>query len=170
MPVWGEKVHAMHADGCEDSAISSQLSALSFRFSARPCSVGGSGDGHPASVCYEILRKTEADPSTHHPRPPPRRRRPVCGGPGTEKRSGPLSLLMNGVLEGCGFPLIRQKHANEWGTVHLRFIQGVTRCASQDAQDDGQFCVAHLDSGHYRGLVDVCLVTISDPGIQDGVA
>jgi len=45
-------------------------------------------------------------------------------------------LLTNGVLEGCGFPLIRKKHANEWGTVHLRFIQGVTRNASQSAQDD----------------------------------
>jgi len=40
------------------------------------------------------------------------------------------------VLEGCGFSLIRQEHANEWGTVHLRFIQGVTRCASQDAQEE----------------------------------
>ena len=48
-------------------------------------------------------------------------------------------LPMNGVLEGCGFPLIRQEHANEWGTVHLRFIQGVTRCASQDAQNDSLY-------------------------------
>jgi hypothetical protein len=39
-------------------------------------------------------------------------------------------------VELSGFPLIRQKRANEWGTGHLLFIQGVTRCASQDAQDD----------------------------------
>ena len=32
--------------------------------------------------------------STHHPRTPPQRRRPVAGDPGTEKRSGPLSLRM----------------------------------------------------------------------------
>ena len=43
---------------------------------------------------------------------------------------------MNGAVEGCGFPLIRQKHANEWGTVHLRFIYDVTRYASHDAKDD----------------------------------
>ena len=49
-------------------------------------------------------------------------------------RYGLCLLVMNGVVEGFGFPLIRKKHANEWGTVHLRFIQGVTRCASQDAQ------------------------------------
>ena len=51
-------------------------------------------------------------------------------------RYGLCLLVMNGVVEGFGFPLIRKKHANEWGTVHLRFIQGVTRNASQSAQDD----------------------------------
>jgi len=36
--------------------------------------------------------------STHHPRTPPRRRRPVCGGPGTERRLGPRSLSQSAKL------------------------------------------------------------------------
>jgi hypothetical protein len=67
------------------------------------------------------------------------------GGPGTERCSGAsFAPYEQNQIEGCGFPLIRQKHANEWGTVHLRFIQGVTRCAGHAAQNDGQFCVAYF--------------------------
>ena len=44
---------------------------------------------------YFLVREKEnADPSTHHPQPPPQRRRPVAGDPGTEERLGPRSLRM----------------------------------------------------------------------------
>ena len=44
-------------------------------------------------------RETNAGPSTHHPQPPPQRRRPVAGDPGTERRLGPYSLRMTGIAK-----------------------------------------------------------------------
>jgi hypothetical protein len=50
-----------------------------------------------------------------------------AAGPADGDRVVSYSLPMNGAVELCGLPLIRQKKANEWGTVRLRFIQGATR-------------------------------------------
>lgn len=90
------------------------------------------GDSHCA---FKICSRIAGDPGQ------PPQRGAVAGDPGVA-RSGPFSLLLNGIIEVCAFPPIRQEEGEWMG--HGAFVVGLapvhfggnSRKASKDAQDD----------------------------------